>query len=279
LYFGLGHAVIICVGEKMNRKVILMRRAPLQTISRAGFVGLHLPMFAWLVLFAAFGSALLASCARTNVQPVNESIGQRPLPRPDRFLVFDFAVSPQDVSLDSAVGAKVQRLVGGASQTDEQLKVGQAVANELSFNLVKELRSLGLPAERASSALQPAGNDLVIEGRFLAIEEGNRLRRTVVGFGAGASGVKALVQVYQGSGAHRKLIGEFEATADSSRKPGMGPLTGVGAAAGRAAESVAISGATGIAMETRQTAEADADRMAKEIVRSLSEFFRSQGWI
>lgn len=263
----------------MNRKDILMKSAPLQITSRVEFFALHLPLFAWLTLFAAFGSTLLASCARTGVQPVNESIGQKPLPRPDRVLVSDFAVSPQDVSLDSAVGAKVQRLVEGASQTDEQRKVGQAVANELSSNLVKELNGLGLPAERVSSALQAAGNDLVIEGQFLNIQEGNRLRRTVVGFGAGASEVKALVQVYQGVGSHRKLIKEFEATAESSRKPGMGPLTGVGAAAGRAAQSAAISGATGIGMETRQTAEADANRMAKEIVKSLSEFFRSQGWI
>jgi hypothetical protein len=56
-------------------------------------------------------------------------------------------------------------------------------------------------------------------------------------------------------------------------------MVGVGAAAGRAATSAALSGGVGIASEMSQDVQGDAKHTATEIVKQLKKFFAQQGWI
>jgi len=124
-----------------------------------------------------------------------------------------------------------------------------------------------------------AGSSLSVEGQFLSIDRGNRLRRAVVGFGAGASEVKALVQIYETTPAGRRLVQDFTTTGKSARRPGMGPAGAAGAAAGRAATSVAVSGGVTAATAHSQGVEGDATHVADEIAKVLRQFFADQGWI
>jgi hypothetical protein len=227
----------------------------------------------WLAVF------LLVGCAPTKVDTTGEYTGKEPLARPNRVLVYDFAVSPDDVSLNSAIGTKLANLVKGSPKNEEQLKVGRAVAKALSEGLVKEIQDLGLPAERATVVEPLVSKTLAIEGQFLSINEGNRLRRMVIGFGVGGTEVKTQVQVSLGTDSGRQLVQEFETAAQSSKKPGMGPMVGVGAAASTAGTAAAVSGGVGVATEFNQTVEGDAKRTAKEVAKTLSRFFFSQGWI
>ncbi len=231
----------------------------------------------WMNVWLLIVVGSLVGCGRTEVQTLITYPGE--LPRPDRVLVYDFALKPDDVSLDGAIGKKLVHLMEGGSKTEEELKVGQAVANVLSENLVKEIRDLGLPVERAAGASPLSGNTLLVKGQFLSIDQGNRLRRLVIGLGVGGTEVKTLVQVYEATAAGQRLVEEFDTTAKSSRKPGMAETVGVGAAAGVAAESAAVSGGLGVATAHRQGVEADAQRTAKEVARKLAHFFASQGWI
>lgn len=221
----------------------------------------------WLTL------VVLAGCAPTHVDTVREYSGESALPRPDRMLVYDFAVSANDVKLNSAIGARLANLATGAKKNEEQVKVGRAVAKALSESLVKELGQLGLPVEQASSGTMPTARTVIIHGQFLTIDEGNRLRRMVIGFGVGGTDLRTKVQVYQGTEAAPLLLQEFEANAESSKKPGMGPMAGVGAA------SAAVSSGVGVATEFDQTVEGDAKRTAKEVAKPISRFFAGQGWI
>src|SRR5437667_12209464 len=103
----------------------------------------------WLTL------VILAGCAPTDVNTVQEYSGKSPLPMPDRVLVYDFAVSANDIKLNSAIGARLANLVAGAKENEEQVKVGRAVAKAFSETLVKELNQLGLPVEQDSSGTMP----------------------------------------------------------------------------------------------------------------------------
>jgi hypothetical protein len=120
---------------------------------------------------------------------------------------------------------------------------------------------------------------LSVEGQILSINEGNKTRRLILGFGAGASEVRTLTQVYEVTGGAHRLVDDFYTTAKSSRKPGFGPMGGAGAAAGRAATSAAVSGGLGLVTERSQTAEADAQHAAREIAKQLAKFFVEQRWI
>jgi hypothetical protein len=219
-----------------------------------------------------------SSCARTSVE--NVEVRAAGLPRPQLIVVHDFAVSADAVALDAALGARVMEEVKREPEVQAHIKVGSEVAKVLTENLVKEIGSkFGIPTVSATNASPVAGPSLQIEGQFLTVDQGNRLRRAVIGFGAGASEVRTMVQVFETTNEGQRLVEDFYTTAKSSRKPGFGPMAGAGAAVGTVAASAAVSAGVGVATAHSQTVEGDAKATADEIVKALKKFFAEQGWI
>jgi hypothetical protein len=218
------------------------------------------------------------ACATTEVTSQSPSFGQAP--RPERILVYTFATSPEDVKLDHSLTAQTWKLQGISAST-ERRQVGQAVADALADNLVKKFHELGLPAERA---YQPAPRDgvstVVIEGQFLAVDEGSRMERVVIGLGAGKSKVRTAVQAIEILPEGSRLLDTFEIDAKSDSTPGMAETMGAGAAAGHLAASAAVSVAKSAADEEfGADVDADAMRTANKIAKVMGDFFVSQGWI
>ncbi len=230
------------------------------------------------VIVVGLALAGVAACARTSVQDLNVRAGG--LPRPQMVVVHDFGVSAGDVSLNSGIGSRIMQMVKDTPASEEELKLGREVARIVTDHLVKEINKTGMAAFPASATVQMVGPSLAIEGHFVSVDEGNRLRRMVIGFGAGASEVRTLVQVYETTSEGRRLVEDFYTTVKSSIKPGMGPMAGAGAVvAAGAASSAVVSGGVGILSERSQTVEADAKHTAEEIAKVLKTFFVQQGWI
>jgi len=182
----------------------------------------------WIVLGLI---ATITGCASAKVQPLNVYQGSEPLPKPERVLVYDFAVTPDEVRLNSGPIARIRQRLRDTPQTEEELQVGREVAAALSEALVERISALGLPAERASHGQPLAQGALAVEGQFVSIDEGNRLRRMFIGFGLGKTKVRTLAQVYLGTDGGRHLVQEFETTAEGSKLRGMAAMMGAGAAA------------------------------------------------
>ena len=127
----------------------------------------------------------VSGCGRTSVDSVD--VKATGLPRPQLVVVHDFAVSASAVALDTAIGARVMEALKGNEEIQDHVKAGREVAKVLTETLVKEVGKLGIPAVAAANATPVAGPSLQIEGQFVTVNEGNRLRRAVIGFGAGAS--------------------------------------------------------------------------------------------
>jgi hypothetical protein len=87
-----------------------------------------------------------------------------PPARPDHPREGELIVSPNRRPV-----AKLGNRLSGTSPTNEEIKVGRAVADALAEELVKRISALGLPAERASGGRPPEGT-LVIEGRFFVAQ-------------------------------------------------------------------------------------------------------------
>lgn len=219
-----------------------------------------------------------AACAPTHIRQEQAYDGPA-LPRPDNILVADFAVTPQEVRLDSGLRARLMSAVSGTAPDAQAAEDGRAVAGAISSTLVQEIQKLGLPAVRAdASAPAIGGNTLIIDGQMLSVDEGNRTRRNLIGLGAGQSTVEADLQLYyQSSGSQPRLIESFEAVAQSSRKPGAAETMGVGAATGRVAESAAMGAGTSLLVSGDATS--DGERMAQQVVQKLKPFFTRQGWL
>jgi hypothetical protein len=234
-----------------------------------------------ILLFGLAALLFVASCGPTKVQQEKMTLTQ--LPRPDLILVYDFAVSPDEVKLDTGLSAELKQKYEkykGTSRTAEEIKVGHKVADAVAKELVKKIRSYGLMADRGFGLPQGKGKTYLIKGQLLSIDEGNRTERVVIGLGAGRTSVQANVQMYELTPEGLKRVDDMRGTAKSGRKPGMGEMMGVGAIAGHLLTSTVISGTLAGATEmTSATVEADGKRLAEDIAADLGKFFVDQDWI
>ncbi len=231
----------------------------------------------WLVAACAAAS-LAAGCAPTSVQTTYQREG--PAPRPERILVYDFAVAPDEVQLDRGLSAELEQMAKGTPRTLQELQIGRQAARALSDELVKQINEMGLVAQRVVGVPANWANAAVIEGQFLSIDEGNRTERVVIGLGAGRSSVRTNVQLYEARGTQLVRLEEFMTDAKSGYKPGAAETMGMGAAAGDLAVSAAVTAVGTVASEALGVnAEADARRTASDVAKKLKLFFTEQGWL
>jgi hypothetical protein len=233
---------------------------------------------ALVALLVAMAIAV-AGCSTTQVSGADEMGGA--MPRPERILIFPFATMPEEVQLDWSPTVSGAWKLQGLTTDQERSKVGHEVSQKLAEKLVSKVRSLGLPAELATGPVPaPSGPTLAISGQFLAIDEGNRAERVVIGLGAGRSEVRTAVQVAELFPEGRRLIDQFEIDAKSGFKPGAAETMGAGAAAGTLAVSAAVTAGGAVAAEAfGADVDADAERTASKVADALKSLFQRQGWI
>jgi len=220
-------------------------------------------------------ACLAVACGQTGIRNTTVRAPTN-VPRPERILVYDFAVSAQEVREYQGI-MRQQPAIKDPAERERLL--AQEVKDALADELVDGLRSLGFRVERVKRGTDATGTDMLIDGQFLTVDEGNPLHSLVIGFGSGASSVQTQVQVYQAPDA-RKIM-EFTTQSDGSKMPGAATTMAAGAAvsggvtAGMVAANAAASGV--------RTYKSDVARMAADsgdqVARYLSEFFGKQGWI
>lgn len=219
--------------------------------------------------------ALTGGCAKSKVVgEVDEYQGK--LPKPSRVVVNDFAYSPDQVKPSTAIGIRLADLAKGVTLTEQEKALGDAVTKALAAEMVKGLEAIGFEAVLASEAEElTEGTELEVEGQFVKIDEGNRLRRVVIGLGLGQSLLETHVQVYE-SGLNGRVMAEsFTTTGRGSFKPGAAEMALAGPIAAGTSTAVGVTGeGTGY-----ETATGDARRTATIIVKRIQAMAITQGWI
>ena len=230
-------------------------------------------------IFAVLITACITiSCASSDITTRRRYVGDEPLPKPGRVIVYNFAATPGDIPADAAISGHYKSYA--TPQTVEQIRLGRQLGDMVARELVKEILKLGMPAERAYTGPPPNIRDLLIKGEFVSIDEGSRRKRMLIGFGAGAAELKTHVEGYQITARGERLLGSGEIEAGGGKMPGMLVPVAGGAAAGTAATSIAISGGMNIAQEKGpESLEGAAKRTAEEIAKVLSQAFARHGWI
>lgn len=233
------------------------------------------------LMLAAIALAGVAACAPARVQTVEGYAGPS-LPRPDSVIVYEFAISPDQVRLGQGIGERITRAARGGPAGAGELQAARATQAALAEALTNELRSYGLMAEQAvGGGPPPTGTSLLVQGQIVGLDEGNRARRVVIGLGAGKSSVTADAQLYYVSGPTApQLISQFKGSSNSGRAPGVAGTMGVGAVAGRAATSAAVGGVMHGGSEMRRTGdEVNATRLANALGKQIGRVAVAQGWI
>lgn len=149
-----------------------------------------------LSLFATGCQSASKGSAGATPSPANPAKATHPGP----VAVYDFAFDVADLHSDPGLLAgregPAQRIRGTLHPEEPPARKAERLAALLSETIAKELVDLKIPASRLPATAPLPATGLVVRGEFLQVDEGNRLKRAVVGFGAGATEALAQVEVY-----------------------------------------------------------------------------------
>ena len=219
---------------------------------------------------------VVAGCASTKVSDRQTLVNER-LPRPDRIWVYDFAATAGDVPGDSALAGQYGNPTG---QTAEHVATGRALGSLIAAELMGDLRSMGLPAERASAQTTPQVNDIVIRGYLLSVQAGSAAQRVAIGFGSGNSELHTGVEGYQMTAQGLRLLGSGTVSSSGSKTPGAAVPLGVAVASGNPLGHIVSTGMKVYGESSGSSKlEGRADQTAQEIAKQLKPKFQQQCWI
>ena len=229
-----------------------------------------------LVTFAI----IAAGCAGAKVSGQSDQASIANV-RPSAVVIYPFAVSASEVTMNQGFFQKVYVSMSGADQTQQQLQLGDQTAQNICVQVAANLTSKGITTTCLNRGTPPTGsNILIIDGNFTDINEGNRLRRMVIGLGAGQSTLDTVVQAYQKTDLGSQQVIDFSTHADSGYMPGAGVTGPAGAAAGgaTAAASLAVNVAAGGVKNVTSSTGYLADKTSAQIVDQVTGYYSKQGW-
>ncbi len=124
------------------------------------------------------------------------TLAAKPRPVVVRDFVFDDANLHADQGKLASREGPAKRVLGGRRPEETPAQKATRLANLLSETIANELTELKIPATREPVRAVLPAEGFVVTGEFLQVEEGNRLKRAVVGFGSGSTEVLVQVAVY-----------------------------------------------------------------------------------
>src|SRR6202051_1491270 len=144
-----------------------------------------------LLVSSAYGQGPMG--AKINVTPLASYTGSSPLPKPEKILVYDFAINPDDIQVDKMQAMRPRHLITGDQKPDA---IAASASKKYSQELVKALAKTGIPVEHVAKDTPPSDNALTIQGSFTSVKEGNKTERDTIGMGAGGADVETKVDVH-----------------------------------------------------------------------------------
>ena len=207
------------------------------------------------------------------VQVLHAYSGSESLPKPDRIVIQDF-IAVGDIVIDDSLAARLrERSIlhpGSANDADPN-----AVIRKAQDSFAKSFNSLfgrqNIVADRVPDASAISGPALIVQGEFIAVNQGNATKRIMLGLGQGASDIRAHVVISLVGDGRKTLLLDCIINSQSGKKPGA--IIGMGG--GR----VAVGAAAGDVGDGKATVQGDASRMGKLVAKQTEAVMVAQKWI
>jgi len=224
-----------------------------------------------LTPLAAVLSLLLTGCALVDSGPATKPVDDGKMAYPQSIYVYDFAVSPAEVSAGSAAATQLEGAVDDPQTNAKRAALEQKIADTLSTKLVAQLQKAGLPAVRWAGT-PPKNNDAyVLEGQFLA---GDAARgQKVIGLALGGTDLKVLAQLYHLEDGQKEVFSKV--SVGSHGLAGKLPTAKLSAAKAAASVSTAVGAVQDVTAKVKK----GADETAATIVDLLKPKMQEQGWL
>jgi hypothetical protein len=184
--------------------------------------------------------------------------------------VRDFELDAQNVQVDKGVAGQVRPgIFERPSKREQQDPEAQAkkLVDTMSKSLVDDLHKAGYKAQRLRPGDPTPSLGALVSGVFTEVDEGNRMRRALIGFGTGSAKMDLYVTMSDLSSPQKPL---YNATQEdtSGKKPGAAiTLNPYVAAAKFAMEKNA----------PEKTVKKTASQISDEVVKHLKEYQVASG--
>lgn len=195
---------------------------------------------------------ILTGCASVSVKQDQWATERLALPK--RVYVKNYELPPEVVAVDRE-GSELETF-------------RKTTADNFTKELCERISKQISPAVPLAETTRPEKGAWVVEGKFLAIKQGSRLLRSVVGLGAGGTKMEARTTISAvDARGKKKTIAKIETTGGSNAEPGLLTFpTPIGGGI-RALLSLAKTGVT-----------ADQQRTARMITAAMAEKLEAQGY-
>jgi hypothetical protein len=237
-------------------------------------------------------TTMLSGCATVSVtpQPIRppepaaamNAIEAEPT-YPTRVEVRDFDFMVNAVTENRSPLHRGIDLFRQSSADQRQDAIGRDVGEVVSKETAKKLDKAGLHAARVPRDFDTSvqGNFLLVTGRLIDVDEGNRFTRVAVGLGAGESRLATEVRVYRVTNGERAEVLRFTTRANSGKMPGVAASLGVGE---MFVGPITLITGVGDALSSGQkiyVSQIDylADETGNEVAKYLSQYAAAEGWI
>lgn len=136
--------------------------------------------------------------------------------------VSDFDLDAQNFQADEGRTKVVPRpglIEGPRKREQDPAAQAKKTVDEMATNIVNDLKKAGYKAQRMGTTDAKPSSGVWVHGVFTELDEGNRIHRAVIGFGAGEAKMDLYVTMNDLSHPEQALYNVSE-SGDSGKKPG-----------------------------------------------------------
>jgi hypothetical protein len=168
---------------------------------------------------------------RTSTAADKQQLDDTPLASPSTVYVQDFDVDPAAIQSHEGLLADLP----GPGRVLDKVVYGQEPASErspelvtlMSRALVRDIQDAGYRAVRRGRSDPLPANGWLVRGTFRYVDEGNRLRRSMIGFGSGKTDIIVAAFVEDLSQGPPRPFVEVETEGRSRALPGAAPFIAI----------------------------------------------------
>jgi hypothetical protein len=179
--------------------------------------------YLWLTLIGALVLALVPLNGRGAKVVSQEDLATLPPGRPTIVYVQDFKVEKQSSGNDQTLGGARARAIIAQVKSATGMQSSQVI-DLMSSSLVSDLNRGGIKAVRLTAGQSLPKSGWLVRGVFTEVDQGSRVLRAEVGFGAGATDLAVLVNVADLQKGKAEPFYKLQTQAGSRKTPGAAPV-------------------------------------------------------
>lgn len=188
------------------------RSAPGYTALCAGPAARRLPGRSGYLAGGLVAGLMLAGCSTGKITSV-QTLSDGSAPQPAIVYVADFELAPGSLRSETPTAA----LPLHAYLEQEK---AQSLIPAMSEAIVQDLTRKGIAAERLPVNSPPPKQGWLVRGVFLRVDEGDRLKRALIGFGSGQTDIEVATATDDLSSGTPMPLYQAQADAASNKLPG-----------------------------------------------------------